>query len=148
MYASLLRFRCSHLTCISLSVISLNHSMSRPWRSGVTTLALNAAGLRVTSTQWVVKVISPTYYRRDTSILHLRSGVSSSYLWSALMHWAYNHIWLLDSGIINKLVKANYGNSVTTWANTLVSRIQVCVHYDVQKRYKWLKAWIHTERRI
>ncbi|PPQ86838.1 hypothetical protein CVT25_012558, partial [Psilocybe cyanescens] len=28
------------------------------------------------------------------------------------------------SGIINKLVKANYGNSVTTWANTLVSRIQ------------------------
>jgi len=29
-----------------------------------------------------------------------------------------------DSGIINKLLAANYGNSVTTWADTLISRIQ------------------------
>ncbi|KAG7100155.1 hypothetical protein E1B28_001934 [Marasmius oreades] len=29
-----------------------------------------------------------------------------------------------DSGMINKLLISNYGNSVTTWANTLVTRIQ------------------------
>ncbi|KAF9015409.1 S1/P1 nuclease [Cyathus striatus] len=31
---------------------------------------------------------------------------------------------LWDSGMINKLLAANYGNSVTTWANTLGTRIK------------------------
>jgi len=31
---------------------------------------------------------------------------------------------LWDAGIINKLLPANYGNSVTTWANTLATRIK------------------------
>lgn len=29
-----------------------------------------------------------------------------------------------DSGIVNKLLSANYGNSVTTWADTLAARIK------------------------
>lgn len=36
-----------------------------------------------------------------------------------------------DSGIINKLLAANYGNSVNTWANTLVTRIKTGTYKSI-----------------
>lgn len=95
----------------SSSAILANLFTSKPSHSAETRSVSHAVDRRATYTPYVF----------SSPLLHFQ--ILSNLTCGKFQVW--------DSGIINKLLVAQYNNSVTTWASALVSRLRVRIPFIV-----------------